>query len=123
VEGFDPERGRHGGLEEESTDNIVGGTDSSFSFAVLLRCVRTGEAKEGAMLSEEGVNLFVIKFAAIVTLNSEYRKIELSTSIGMKGSESNKNIGFLSEGKRPKIMCIIVYNDKIITKTRGTRGG
>jgi hypothetical protein len=85
--------------------------------------VGTGEAKEGAMLGEEGVNLFVIKFAVIVTLNSENRKIELSTSIGMKGSEGNKNIRFLSEGKRPKIMCIIVYNDKIITKTRGTRGG
>jgi hypothetical protein len=85
--------------------------------------VGTGEAKEGAMLGEEGVNLFVVKFAAIVTLNSKNRKIELGTSIGMKSSEGNKNIRFLSEWKRPKIVRIIIGNDKIITKTRGTRGG
>jgi hypothetical protein len=88
-----------------------------------LRCVGTGEAKKGAMLGEEGVNLFVVKFVAIVTLNSENRKIELSTSIGMKGGEGNKDIRFLLEWKRPKIVRIIIYNDKIITKTRGTRGG
>jgi hypothetical protein len=83
--------------------------------------VGIGETKEGAMLSEERVDLFVVEFTAIVTLDSKDREVKLGASIGMKSSEGDKNIRFLSKGKHPKIMCIIIHNNKIITKAIGTR--
>jgi hypothetical protein len=83
--------------------------------------VGIGETKKGAMFSEEGVDLFVVEFTAIVTLDSKDREVKLGASIGMKGSEGNKNIRFLAKGKRPKIMSIIIHNNEVITKARGTR--
>jgi hypothetical protein len=83
--------------------------------------VRAGEAKEGAMFGEERVDLFVVEFATIVTLDSEDRKVKLGASIGVKGSEGKENIRFLTKGKRPKIVSIIIHNNEVITKTRGAR--
>jgi predicted Ser/Thr protein kinase len=73
------------------------------------------------MFSEEGVDLFVVEFTAIVTLDSENREVKLSASIGMKGSEGKENIRFLTKGKGSKIMSIIIHNNQVITKTRGAR--
>lgn len=39
----------------------------------------------------------------------------------MIGSESFIYIRLLMKGETPKIMGKIIYNDKVITKTRGTR--
>jgi hypothetical protein len=73
------------------------------------------------MLGEEGVNLLVVKLATIVTLDGKDGKVKLSVGICMKNNEGNENIGFLAKRKGPEIMCIIIYNNKIIAKPRGTR--
>jgi hypothetical protein len=73
------------------------------------------------VLSKEGVNLIVIKFATIVTLNGEDGEVKLGSSISMKGGESGIDIRFFVKGKGPKVMCIIIHNNKIISKTRSAR--
>ena len=65
--------------------------------------------------------MFIIKLAAIVTLDGKNGKVELSTSIGMKSSKGNKGIRFFAKRKGPKIISIIIHNNKIVAKTRGTR--
>jgi hypothetical protein len=72
-------------------------------------------------LGEERVNLVIVKFAAIATLDGKNGMVEWSTGIDMIGCECNKNIKFLAKRNGPKITCIIIHNNKVIAKTRGTR--
>jgi hypothetical protein len=39
----------------------------------------------------------------------------------MKGGKGGINIRLFAKRKAPKIMCIIINNDKIIAETRGAR--
>jgi hypothetical protein len=72
-------------LKKKSSNDIIGGTNGTLSFAVLLRCMGTRESKEDAVGGAKSVEFSVAKFTAIVTLNREYVEVELGLSIGVEG--------------------------------------
>lgn len=52
VESFDPELRWKVGVNEEDTNNIVGGTEVSFSFPVLRGCVWARQTEGGAIMGK-----------------------------------------------------------------------
>lgn len=57
-----PKPRRHIGVKKKSANTVVESAEYTFSAAILPRCVRTCEAKDGAMRSEEIANNKVIEF-------------------------------------------------------------
>lgn len=77
------EDGRYMGLKKQCADNIIGGLDSALIFAVLGRRVWAREAKEDAMLLQEGEVQRIGELATIVCLKSANIKIKLGAQVCM----------------------------------------
>lgn len=70
METLDPVGWRKGRLEQKREYNVVKGTESALSFTVLLGCVGAGHAESNAMREEKVAGGGVVKFAAVVTLDT-----------------------------------------------------
>ena len=56
-ERFRPKMSRHGGMEQERAGAVIQGTQDTLSFAILLACVRAGEAQHRAMFGKESAGI------------------------------------------------------------------
>ena len=98
---FDPEFRWHGGVNEESADNIIERAERAFCFAILGRCVGTGKTQEDAVLEEEIAVLKVIKFFTVVTLDESNWEKEVGGYITLKIKKNCVDVGFVAERKSP----------------------
>jgi hypothetical protein len=55
MEHLSPEGSWQRCLEEEGTNDIIGGANGAFGLAILLGCIWTGESVDDAVGSAEGV--------------------------------------------------------------------
>jgi hypothetical protein len=73
------------------------------------------------VFGEIGLNFIFIKFSAIVSLDNKYGQVNLGASIPVESGEGSIDIGFFAKRKGPKVMGVIIHNNKIIAKPRSTR--
>ena len=67
-ESIRPEPRGHVGVEEQRADVVIKSANDTLGSAILLGCVRTSEAKDGAVRSEEVTDGDVVKLFPIVSL-------------------------------------------------------
>lgn len=101
--------------------DVVGGADDALGLAILLRGVRAGEVKVGAVCKEEVTSSSVIEFPTIVTLYERNTRLKVSPNVGMEILKSLEGFGFEFERKCPQVMCVIIQAYKIIFNARHTR--
>ena len=83
-ESFDPIGGRHGGMNQKRSNNIVQSAKHLLSFAILSGCVGARGAEEDAAASQEGGGGSVEELGAIICLKTAHRKTELCVSVSNK---------------------------------------
>ena len=110
-------------MKEERADDIVGGTDESFCFAILGRGVRTRETESNAVRREELTKAGGKKFTAIVTLQTLHKHMKLSKNKRKETLQSGTCVEFSTKRKGPRVMSIIIQNNKIIFVARKLRIG
>lgn len=89
-------------MKEQGADHVVYSPYFTLSFSILGRCVWTGEAETHVVSFEIIVEMGVVIFAAIITLEIFYGSVELSLKKGVKSSEYIKNIRFVFNRKCPQ---------------------
>jgi hypothetical protein len=72
------------------------------------------------VVGEESAKSIRIKLFAVVCLHSQDGQAELSMNIGKEGTDCGQNLRFLSQGKGPNMVCIIIKKNNIIFATRVT---
>lgn len=87
--------GKHG------PKHVVYSADFAFGFAILLRSMRTIEAKFNTIRLKEGMVIGIIKLASIITLKRFNGSFKLSCDIFLKMEKNIKDLRFVGEGKRP----------------------
>jgi hypothetical protein len=79
VESFSPQGGWHGRLKEKGPNNIIGGSNGTVGFTVLVRGIGIGVSVEDAMGGTKRIEFAVGKFCSVVTLDGENREGKLGT--------------------------------------------
>ena len=74
-------------LEQEASDTIVNSADHPLRSAVLLGCIGTREAELNAMSGKVIMELGIVIFFAVVTLEGFDSSVELSLNICNKMQE------------------------------------
>ena len=69
---------------------------------------------------EEDTGAGVVKFTAIVALDTLHRDAKLGADIGEKIRQGRKSVRLLAQGESPNIMREIIKNNKVIRMTRNT---
>lgn len=108
VKGFDPICRWQAGLNKQRVENVINGSNDTFSFAVLLRSVRSQKAKPNVVRKKERASNVVVKFLAVVTLHKLYGALKMRVNIGMEIAKSGKRIRFKFERKSPQIVSEII---------------
>ena len=101
-------------MEEKRANDVVGGTDEPFGLAVLGRRVRARETENDAVSREELAKVSGEKFTAIVTLQTLHKDMKLSKEKRKETLQSGACIGFSTKREGPRVMSIIIQNNKII---------
>lgn len=83
-------------MEKKSAYNIIGGANHPFSFPVLRRGVRAGEAVGNAVVREEGAERAVDEFATVVALHALNNSVKLSVDGGEETLEGRGCLGFVA---------------------------
>ena len=89
-------------MKQQRVDAVVKSAEDPLGAAVLLRCVGARETKSGTMRSEKMASGSVVKLFVVVSLEGENRAPELGSDVGVRGRESDENIRFATERKRPR---------------------
>ena len=71
-------------MKEERAHQVGYGSNNSFSLAILLGSIGARQPIGDPMCGEESVKVFVIKFAAIVTLETLDRGVKLCFDVSME---------------------------------------
>jgi hypothetical protein len=95
---------RHGHLEQQGADHIVGGAEHAFSFTVLWRCIGARHVKLHTIGEKESPGRGVVKLPTIIALDLPDRAPKLSTDIREKIRDGGKSIKFEAQRKSPRIM-------------------
>jgi hypothetical protein len=78
---FRPERRRNGGVKEKGTDTVIQSAKHTLSATVLPGCVWTREAEDRAVGGQKRAQGVIVKFTAIICLQTGNRATELSANI------------------------------------------
>lgn len=108
-------------MDEKSTHNVIDGSKTAFSFAVLGRGVRTGETWKNDVGEKEGSILVVGKFTSVVALNVFDGEREVCVNVSVKVQKKLRNISFGLKRKCPDIMGKIIQDNKVKLQARNTR--
>jgi hypothetical protein len=81
---FRPERRRNGGVKKKGANTIIQSAKHTLSAAVLLGCIWTREAEDHAIGGQKRAQGVVVKFTAIICLQTGNRAAELSANICME---------------------------------------
>ena len=93
-EGIGPKPRWHVCVEEQGANTLVKSAENTFGTTILLRCVWTCEAKDGAMSGEKMSNGEVIKFFSVIRLKMSNGAMEVGVDVGIKSVESGGDVRF-----------------------------
>ena len=88
-------------MEEERAHHIGDGSDDSFGLAILLGGIGARQAIGDPIGVEKSVKLFVIKFTAIVALETLDRGVKLCFDISMEFGKDGKHLRFKVQRENP----------------------
>ena len=88
-------------MEEKWANHIVDGADDKFGFPILRGRVWTGESKGDAVWGKEVMQLLVVEFPIIITLETLDWKVKLSFNICVKLDECWEDIRFELDREDP----------------------
>jgi hypothetical protein len=120
VKCLDPVDRRKARLKKKRAQNIVKCAERAFGLSILLGSVWTRHAKCNTVGEKERAGRRIVKFTAIVALDTLDGGAELSVNIRKKIRKSGKCLRFFTEGKSPNVMGTIIQNDKMIFVPRDT---
>lgn len=100
-ERLSPERVGHAGVDKETAHAVVQGAYDTLCFPVLCRAVWTGQAKGNTMSGKMLMDYSVVKFLAVVGLESDQRQLELRHDISMEGKQTLSHFRFCSQRESP----------------------
>jgi hypothetical protein len=107
---------RHGRLEQQGADHIVGGAEHAFGFTVLWWCIGARHVELHTIGEEEGPGRGVVKLPTIITLDLLDRAPKLSMDTREKMRDGGKSIRFEAQRKSPRIMGKIIKDNQIVFK-------
>jgi hypothetical protein len=110
-------------LKKESADNIIGGADHPFWFAILRRSVRARETKANAKSSKEILKGGGEKFASIITLEALYDHMILSVHECEKSLKSDACVRFVEQWECPRVVGEIIKHNQVIFITKKANNG
>jgi hypothetical protein len=99
VKSFCPITPGKGSLNQQSADDIVNGTNNTFSFTILWGRVRTRHPELCAVRQEEDSGGRVVKLTSVVALDSFNSPAELSRHIGKEIGQSSEGVTSKFQGK------------------------
>jgi hypothetical protein len=99
VKSFCPITPGKGSLNQQSADDIVNGTNNTFSFTILWGRVRTRHPELCAVRQEEDSGGRVVKLTPVVALDSFNSPAELSRHIGKEIGQSSEGVTSKFQGK------------------------
>ena len=108
AKGSNPESGRNTGLKQKGTNDIISGTDNSFSFTVLGRSVWAGHAQVNTIGEEEGARARVVKLAPIIALHRFHHGTKLWTHLRKEVSQCGECVRFNTKGKSPQVTRAVI---------------
>jgi hypothetical protein len=94
VQSFSPITPRKGSLDKQSADDIVDGTNDTFSFTILWGCVWARHPELCAIRQEEDPGGRVVKLAPIVALDGFDLPVELIRHISKEIGQSGECVRF-----------------------------
>ena len=100
-QGVRPIKEGNGCVEKKSAHHIGNGSDDSFGFAILLRGVGAGQAIGDPISIKESVEIFVVKFAAIVALETLDRGVKLCFDVSVEFGKDREHLRFKVQRKNP----------------------
>jgi hypothetical protein len=71
-------------MKQEGANDVIGGTNDTFSFTILCGSVRARHAKENAMGRKERASVEIVELATIIALQPLDRDAKLGADIGEK---------------------------------------
>lgn len=80
---FGPILRRHGSVQQKRADDVVCCSDSALSFTILGRGIRTRKMHSRAKREYKGAKVGIVKFSAVVALDSANDRVKMSAYIGM----------------------------------------
>jgi hypothetical protein len=94
VQSFSPITPRKGGLDKQSADDIVNGTNDTFGFTILWGCVWAQHLELCAIRREEDLGGRVVKLAPVVALDGFDLPAELIIHIRKEIRQSGECVRF-----------------------------
>ena len=88
-------------VEEERAHHVGNGSDDSFCLAILLRSIGARQAIGDPICGKEGMKVFVVKFTAIVTLETFDGCVKLCFDVGMEFGKDMKHLGLEMQREDP----------------------
>jgi hypothetical protein len=114
VKGLNPVSWRETHLKQKGTQSVIDGAKGTLGFTILLGGVWTRHAEGNTVGEEERAGRRIVKFMAIVTLNTLDGGAKLRANISEKVRKSGKCLGFEAKWKSPNVVRTIIKNNKII---------
>ena len=100
-------------MYKESADTIIKCTKDTFSLAVLLARVRTGEAEMSSMAGKQGMHGSAIELAPIVCLERKDGELKLGLNVREELCQDGENFRFVFQRKCPCIVCIVIEHNQV----------
>lgn len=98
---FSSEFRRKISLKRKCVNNIVDGADGSFSFTILLRCIRARKTNSDSIGMEMSKKWFVIKFSKVIALKRLDFSFNLYFNVIMKVTKRHYKLQILHVMETP----------------------
>ena len=88
-------------MKEERAHHVGYGSDDSFGLAILLGGIGARQPIGDPICGKERVKVFVVKFTAIVTLETFDGCVKLCFDVGMEFGKDRKHLGLEMQREDP----------------------
>ena len=95
-------------MTEERAHRVVERAKDTFSLAVLLARVRTGEAEMSAMACKQGTHGGAVELTPVVCLKRKNMKLELGLNISEEISKDRESFRLMFHRERPDVVTEII---------------
>lgn len=108
VQGLSPKGCMCCAVNQQSSQTIINRAQNAFHLAVLLRCIRAGEAAGDVVGGKDGTQRMRVVFAVIIYLQVHDRESKLCLNVSMKFTNNGENFGLCFNWKSPNVVSKII---------------
>lgn len=120
VECLNPELAREIGVDKETSNFVIEGTEDTLGLAVLWRGLGAGESNGSTLLSAKMMKRFIIEFPAHVTLVAFDNPVKLRFDECVELGDFGESFGLVFKGENPNKVSMIIQKYQIKAKATNT---